>query len=612
MSDLALTRPLHGLDGERRHLSDRAAVGLAVAAWAGAVVSLPVPLEVAVVVVAAAFLVRRPMLLVLGAGLLSAALGARAEAGLDPPPPSRVDREVTVLSDPVDVRGAVRVDVRVGGRRVEAWARGAPAASLRPVLAGERVGLVGRLRPPPESVRARLARRHVVARLDVESVGSVRTGSLASRAANGLRRTLAAGADPLGPERRALFTGMVIGDDRAQPVEVADDFRGAGLTHLLAVSGQNVAFVLALAGPGLRRLRLPVRWVATLAVLAGFGLVTRFEPSVLRASAMAAVACTVSGLGRSAPRVRVLALAVTAVVLVDPLIVGSLGFMLSVGATLGIVLAAAPLRGLLPGPRPVADALAVTLAAQLGVAPVLVLFFGGLPVAALPANLLAVPAAAPVMAWGLTAGLVAGVAGPPVDALLHLPTAWLLAWVAGVAREAAAAPLGVLGAGHLTAMAAAIGVGLLAHSRPLVRRGTAGVLGLVLVLPSLTAPGPHAATEVATGASLYRKQAVVLVIDDPSAVRLLDGLRSADVRRIDVLVSRRGSRPVAETVRLLRSRMPVRLVLAPQGHRIRDAAVPALGTSVVGGLRVAVQATTPHLQVEVSAVGAGEPRERPG
>ena len=61
-----------------------------------------------------------------------------------------------------------------------------------------------------------------------------------------LRRTLEKGAAPLAPVQLTLYTGLVIGDDRAQPVDLADDFLGAGLPHLLAVSGQHVAFVLAL------------------------------------------------------------------------------------------------------------------------------------------------------------------------------------------------------------------------------------------------------------------------------------------------------------------------------------------------------------------------------
>ncbi|HSH22445.1 MAG TPA: ComEC/Rec2 family competence protein, partial [Acidimicrobiales bacterium] len=167
---------------------------------------------------------------------------------------------------------------------------------------------------------------------------------------------------------------------------------------------------------------------------------------------MAAVAVTATGLGRPTSRRRLLALAVAGVVLVDPLLVHAVGFRLSVGASAGILALAGPLARRLPGPRWLAEGLAVTLAAQVGVAPVLVPTFGGLPLASVPANLLAVPAAGPLMIWGLPAGLVAGVAGPPLDGVLHLPTSWLLAWVAGVARGAADLPLGRLELAHLLAL----------------------------------------------------------------------------------------------------------------------------------------------------------------
>ena len=237
-------------------LGEGAVVVLAVAVWAAAATPVAVPPALGVAVAVVAFVLRRPWLLVVGAMVLASALAARAEAGLRPPVPGPVHAEVTLLSDPVDaLGGSARVDVRLGSRRVEAWASGPAAGALRPHLAGERVVVEGRLRPPPPQARARLARRHVSARLDVREVGRWRAGSLPSRIANELRRRLAAGAEPLGDDRRALFTGMVLGDDRDQPIEVADDFRGAGLTHLLAVSGQNVAFALAVCRPLLRRLR---------------------------------------------------------------------------------------------------------------------------------------------------------------------------------------------------------------------------------------------------------------------------------------------------------------------------------------------------------------------
>lgn len=586
-------------------MSDRWAVALALGVCAGAWWSADVPMAPAVLVVVAALVVRRPLLLVAGAALLAASLGHRAWAGLAPPPSSEVVAgEAVLVSDPVDFRGALRVDLAVGRRRVEAWARGTPAAALRPRLAGERVHVEGRLRAPPPDARRWLALRHVSARLSIDRVASWRPGSVASRSANGLRRTLAQGAVPLERDQRALLSGFLLGDDRDQSEAVADDFRAAGLTHLLAVSGQNVAFVLVLARPVLRRLGLHGRWAASLAVIAFFALLTRFEPSVLRAAAMAALAVTAVGLGRPSSRGRLLALAVAGVVVVDPLLVHSVGFRLSVGAATGILVLAARLARHIPGPRWLAEAVAVTVAAQVGVAPVLIPVFGGLPVASLPANLLAVPVAAPLMAWGLTAGLAAGIAGPPLDAVLHLPTSLLVGWVAGVARWAATLPLGQLEGPHVVVVAAITVLSVLAwrwHPRLVPPVGAVGVT-LAVLAPALSpAADPLSDVPPAAGARLWRAGATVLVIDDPDGGRLLEGLHRQRVARVDLVVATRGTKAQAATVALLRQRIDVAAVLAPAGHVIRDAVVAPEGTIHVGRLRVVV-AAGPVLHAEVSTM----------
>lgn len=584
-------------------MSDRAAVVLALAVCVGAWWSGGVPLVPALGAVALSLLVRRPLLLVASAALLAAALGHRAWEGLVPPASSEpVAQEVVLLSDPVDVRGALRVEVGVGRRRVEAWARGTPAAALRSRLAGERVVLEGRLRPPPPEVRRRLAVRHVSARMGVDHADGWRPGTVASRLANGLRRTLVQGAAPLERDQRALLTGFVFGDDRDQSVAVADDFRAAGLTHLLAVSGQNVAFVLVLCRPVLSRLGLRGRWAASLAVIGFFGLLTRWEPSVLRASAMAVLAVTATGLGRPSSRRRLLALAVAGVVLLDPLLVHSVGFRLSVGACAGILLLATALARRLPGPRWLAEAVAVTVAAQMGVAPVLVPVFGGLPVASIPANLLAVPAAAPLMAWGLTAGMAAGVVGPPADGVLHLPTSLLVGWVAGVARWAATLPLGQIELVHLAAGATVVVATVLACRWGQRIAAPVGVVAVVLVVlaPALFPPsGALSDATPAAGARLWRSGATVLVLDDADGARLLEGLRRHAVARLDVVVATRGTKDQAATVALLRSRVEVGRVLAPEGHVIRDALVPSEGTIDAGGLRVVVAANEPALHAQV-------------
>jgi competence protein ComEC len=221
-------------------MSDLAVVALAAAAWLGSLAAAPVPRLPALVLVVVALVARRPWLLVAAAAVLASSLGAAAWRGLDPPATSTHVRGAAILvSDPEGVAHATRVEVRLGHRRVEAWARGAAAAALDDRLAGDVVVLDGWLRDVGRA-RARLAVRHIGARLDVRAVVSWRPGPPAARAANAVRRTLTRGAQSLAPDRRALLAGFLLGDQRDIAPTIESDFRGAGLTHLLAVSGLNV------------------------------------------------------------------------------------------------------------------------------------------------------------------------------------------------------------------------------------------------------------------------------------------------------------------------------------------------------------------------------------
>jgi competence protein ComEC len=173
---------------------------------------------------------------------------------------------------------------------------------------------------------------------------------------------------------------------------------------------------------------------------------TRWEPSVLRAIAMATVALLAGALGRPTTGLRVLLLAAIVLVLVDPFLVHQVGFLLSCGASLGIALFSKPITARLRGPAWMREVLGVTAAAQLGVAPVLIPVFGSMPLVALPANLVAVPLAAPLTMWGLVAGVVGGVArplSPAIPRVLELPTVGLLHALISVADLAARVPVEV-------------------------------------------------------------------------------------------------------------------------------------------------------------------------
>lgn len=362
--------------------------------------------------------------------------GARADAV--PHRLGSVAEWVMVVDDPQSYPSATRAIVEVGDQRYETWARG---RAFRGRVAGWRGGewhfVVGELVPLDTERASRVAWQHVVGELRVEFVADRMAGAPLARASNRVRVAIERGARTLGEPDGALFRGLVIGDDRDQPFDMIDRFRASGLSHLTAVSGQNVAFVLAAAGPFLRRMRPWMRWAVTLALIGWFVSLTRFEPSIVRAGTMAMLAATAFLAGRRADPVRLLSLAVVILVLVDPLIVGSVGFWLSVGATFGVAAIGPRLAASWSRLGWVALPLGITLGAQIGVVLPAMVVFGRLPLVSVPANLLAVPVAGAVMLYGLPAGIVAGMV-PAIAPVVLFPCKIGVRWVDTVAALGAA------------------------------------------------------------------------------------------------------------------------------------------------------------------------------
>lgn len=338
------------------------------------------------------------------------------------------------------VGGAVtHVVFEIEGERFESWVRARGAQRrLAPLLRGEAVEVRGERRPigghHPDRVRV----RHVVGSFALDEVGASGPASPLDRAANRVRRRIVGAAHGAMPaDVAALFTGLVIGDDTRQSDAMVAEFRAAGLSHLTAVSGQNISFVLAVAGLGLRRLRPGWRWVATIAIIGWFVVLTRVEPSVLRAGVMAAWAATGFALGQARHPQRMLVLTVGVLVLVDPLLAWSVGFWLSVGATAGVLVVGPRLRALLGGPTWLAEPLAVTLGAQAGVIVPALLVFGSLAPLGVPANLLAVPVAGAVMLVGLPLAIAVPLLPDPLDDIVVAPVTAGVVWVRTVAALAA-------------------------------------------------------------------------------------------------------------------------------------------------------------------------------
>jgi competence protein ComEC len=406
-----------------------AAAVVAVAAWrrldVGAVAA----------VVTATVIVRRGAF-ALGLAVLVAVAVVRSDhalEGLAPDVLGPYSGWATVAADPAPVRGATRVILQIDGERYECWVRGSAGQQrVSRWHQGDVAWVAGRRRPLTPERADRVAWQHVVGEFERDWFGDVRDGRPLAVAANRVRGLVARGTAVLPDPRAALARGLIIGDDRDQPPAVTERFRASGLSHLTAVSGQNVGYVLAAAGPLLRRTATAGRLVATVALIAWFVVLTRAEPSILRAGLMAALAAVAFAVGREREPPRLLALAVIGLLLVDPLLVRSVGFWLSVGATAGVTIVAPPLARSLRRLGPAALPVAVTLGAQVGVALPSLLVFGRLSFVSTFANLLAVPVAGLVMLVGLPAALIAG-ALPPLAGVVMFPVDIGVRWVDGVA-----------------------------------------------------------------------------------------------------------------------------------------------------------------------------------
>ncbi|MEO2107246.1 MAG: ComEC/Rec2 family competence protein [Actinomycetota bacterium] len=487
-----------------------------------------------------------------------------------------------VTGDPTGAASAMAVELDVvmagdpppgasGGRWARAQLRALSAPGAPPAGSRERVVLRSGAPTPPMGTPTRVsglaspidgdaaawfARQGAAVEVRVVDLQGTGTPPGWLAATTWLRerlRTVASAA--LDEARASLLTGLVTGDVRGQPAALADAVDAAGLSHLVAVSGSNVAMVVGgvlgaclLIGLGRR-----VGWGASLVTVWWFVVLVRAEPSVLRAALMASLVLVAALLGRLRDTGHLLSVAVLLAVLLDPLLAGRIGFVLSVAATVGVLVVTPRVRRILPGPEGLRTVLAATIGAQVAVAPVLLLVGGHVGVSALLANVVAVPAAAVGSVIGVGAALVATFA--PGAAVLF-------GWLAGLplavvvwAAETFAGPVGqqvdraapwVLGpallgwlvvvavrtgmVGRRTAGGASGAVATVAIVAVVVLGSPAGTLGEGVVLVALDV-GQGDAVLVGDGAAGW-----MLVDGGPDPAALRQALRRHDVDALRLVV----------------------------------------------------------------------------
>ena len=420
--------------------------------------------------------------------------------------------EVLLTSDPLRVAsrdGDERV-LRDGTVRV-LTGRGRTVAVSAPVLLTGGAALAGPAWHATVRVRGRLgaveaAERRVASLAVIGRLEPVAPPGVVARGAERLRVGLRDAVDGAPADARGLLPGLVIGDTSRTPPELSAAMLVTGMTHLTAVSGSNVAVVVGLVLGACAVLGVPRRARPVLAglALAGFVVLARPEPSVVRAAAMGAIGLLGLSRSRRSAGLPVLGGAVVLVLVLDPWLARSYGFALSTLATLGLLLFTRPWGEAIGArlPRrvaPLGPALAVPVAAQVMTAPVVVLLQGSVSVVGVVANLLAAPFVAPATVAGVASALVS---------LVSSRGAALVAWagvvptvlIARVARVFAEVPGGTMpwpdGAPGALLLAALFLLALLTGRSVVagVGRHPVVAVGAVLLAGALLVP-----TRVATG-----------------------------------------------------------------------------------------------------------------
>ncbi len=343
-----------------------------------------------------------------------------AARGTSSPPRSAID--ATLLS------------IEVAGRRHSASGNVlmlVPTADWRTVLPGQRVRVAGRLSPP---LSGDLLTAVISAYTGPQLLGRPPPWQ---RAAGAVRAGLQRACAGLPNLSRGLLPAVVDGDESQLDPVLANRFQVAGLTHLIAVSGTNCAIVVGTVALLLRRLRASPRTTALLGglVLAGFVIIARPSPSVLRAAGMSAIALAALATGRPRSALPVLAAATLTLLVWQPSLAVNLGFALSVVATLALLLIApgwaAGLRNF-GVPAGLAEPVAVAAAAHLVTMPLIAGISGRVSLVAIPANVLAEPVIAAATLLGLVAAVCSVLWLPAAAGFAQLagwPCRWLV-WVA--------------------------------------------------------------------------------------------------------------------------------------------------------------------------------------
>jgi competence protein ComEC len=351
--------------------------------------------------------------IVIGAGLIVARLALvpvdAAELGAPPEGSGPWSMVVVTTGSPRDGQQVATLATVPGA--VSRFQVAATLPRYPVVVPGDRVDVDGVIRPRPASPYGEyLERLGAVGTITARTLRVIPGPPDLGRRLEDLRRGAAEALARVLPEPEAgLAAGILIGLRDRVDRDLAAAFTTAGVSHVVAISGWNIAIVAAAVAALAGRLGRRRRSIVTILAIVAYVAFAGASASVVRAAVMAAVVLVARESGRAGRASAALGWAATLLLISDPRLISDAGFQLSSLATAGLIAWATPLTAWLERlgrgrvPHWLAESLGVSLAAQVATLPIVLVSFGRLAILSPLVNLVVVPLVAPAMAAGLLA-----------------------------------------------------------------------------------------------------------------------------------------------------------------------------------------------------------------
>ena len=495
---------------------------------------------------------RQGTVVVLGAAALLArvAIGGVESAPTVAPPDGRGPWRFDVVAVGSDRDGQQTATLRSIGSGADAsFIVAATLPAYPDVSIGDIVTAEGAIRPRPDSPYGRyLERIGAVGTFSARAMTLERPPPDPRLALEELRQGAATALSAVLPEPEAgLASGILIGLRDLVDRDLAAAFTTVGVSHVVAISGWNIAIVAAVVAAlfgGMRRRR---RSVLTMVVIVAYVAFAGASASVVRAGAMAGVVLLARESGRAGRAAAALGWAAVLLLLADPKLIGDAGFQLSALATAGLIAWATPLTDWIDrqtgGRLPcwLAESLGVSLAAQAATLPVVLAAFGRLAILSPLVNLAVVPLVAPAMAAGLVAmlgGVIVLAGAPPVlGSILAMPGWVSLRAMVGIVAAFAAVPIASVTIAApwstLAALGSLLAIGVV-HWRWSRGQGRARP-SLPGEPPSGSAGAPRAAATIAGASSRPARPAVIALVVMVAIAGSVVASRPTNLARVSIL-----------------------------------------------------------------------------